>query len=165
MSTRNHHFVLGACVQAVVGGVLVYAAVTKATQIPMFAYVIQQSVPFMGERSTPALFRFAQAVVLIEMLVGTSLIMHLYSRWVRAAAVALFIGFSGVLLVMLFKDKPLSCGCMGFSPDGLGSRAELLFGLVRNFFLIGMLLTISALAKRSVQQEYAHAKAGNNQSI
>ncbi len=119
MNTKQTTFTATAA-QVVVGLMLVYASITKASQIPMFAYVIQQGVPFMGEMSTPVLLRVAQAVMFLEAFVGMSLVLHFYSRITRIAAIALFLVFSGVLVAMLAKNKPLSCGCMGFTPEGVG---------------------------------------------
>lgn len=161
MNTKQTTFAATAA-QVVVGLVLVYAAITKGSQIPMFAYVVQQGVPFMAELSTPMLLRVAQAIMFIEAIVGISLVLHFYSRITRIVAIALFFVFSGVLVVMLTKNKALSCGCMGFTPEGLGGRAELIFGLIRNFFLIAILVIVAFMPQRlNAQDEEQDAPAGS----
>ena len=140
-------------VQVLVGLLLSYAAVTKAMNIPMFAFVIQSAVPFAGNASTPTLVIMAQVVMFVEILIGVSLVVHFYSRIMRLIAIMMFIVFSGILLILLAEENPISCGCLGISPDGMGSHAEIVFGLVRNAFLIAMLVTVSVNSKHSGNQD------------
>lgn len=139
-------------VQVLVGLLLSYAAVTKAMNIPMFAFVIQSAVPFAGNASTPTLVMMAQGVMFVEILIGVSLVVHFYSRVMRSIAILMFVVFSGLLLMLLTEENPVSCGCLGISPDGMGSHAELVFGLVRNAFLIAMLVTVSMRSKHEGDQ-------------
>ena len=140
-------------VQVLVGLLLSYAAVSKAMNIPIFAFVIQSTVPFAGNASTPTLVMMAQGVMFAEILIGVSLVVHFYSRIMRSVAIVMFVVFSGILLMLLAEENPVSCGCLGISPDGMGSRAELIFGLVRNAFLIAMLVTISRSSKHKGNQD------------
>lgn len=138
--------------QALVGVLLCYAAVTKAFTIPMFAFVIQSTVPFAGNASTSTLIVLAQAVVFVEIFVGSSLVLHFYSRPMRVVAVGMFVAFSGILSMQLAEENPISCGCLGISPDGMGSHAEIVFGLMRNVFLIAILAAVSVYRKRGFSQ-------------
>ena len=138
-------------VQAGVGALLVYAAWTKTGEIPMFAFVLQQSVPGFGGLSTPTLFAAANAVVFVEVFVGTALILYLFPRAMRWIAAGLFALFTVVLVLMFFGDARISCGCLGFSPSGWSGRAEIGFGIVRNLFLIAMLVVVARHARSGVR--------------
>ena len=130
-----------------VGLLLSYAAVSKAASIPLFAFVIKSGVPFAGSASTPTLFVMGQVIVFVEILVGISLVVHFYSSLMRRVAVILFMAFTVVLVMLLVRGKPISCGCLGFSPSGMGSRAEIWFGIIRNVCLVMMLVAVGMWSK------------------
>ncbi|MGV6813654.1 MAG: MauE/DoxX family redox-associated membrane protein [Phycisphaerales bacterium] len=146
-------------VQVGIGLLLVYAAYSKTQGLPMFAFILQQSIPFLDGLTTDGLFRVAHGVVFIESLLGLCLIVGFSDRVVRWLAVVLFLMFSGVLAGMLMRDQPLSCGCLGISPNGLGTRAQLIFGLARNGFLIGLLMLIIVQTNRQFAESH-HTPSG-----
>ena len=145
--TTNRDAVLTYIVQAGVGGLLIYAALMKIGQIPMFALVLQRTLPGFRRLSTPDLFLAANAVIFVELFVGLSLILFFLSRWMRWVAVSLFGAFSLVLISMLVRNIPMSCGCLGISPSGWSGRGEIMFGVIRNVFLIGLLIVVARHAR------------------
>lgn len=150
--SSNKTEIMPGMAQALVGVLLCYAAVSKALAIPMFALVIQSTVPFASNASTSTLIVLAQAVVFVEIFVGASLVLHFFSGLMRLFAIGMFVAFSGILSMQLTEENPISCGCLGISPDGMGSHAEIVFGLMRNAFLIAILVAVSVYRKCDFSQ-------------
>jgi len=129
-------------VQILIGLILLYASIVKTQDIPMFALVIKSVLPNGLGFSTPVWLVVAEAIVFVEAFVGVSLIVQYRSEIIRYMAIIMFFVFSAVLLVLLTQKNPLSCGCFGYSPQGLSTRTEISLGLVRNVIMIVMLLII-----------------------
>ncbi|MCC5822817.1 MAG: hypothetical protein LAT64_05170 [Phycisphaerales bacterium] len=149
--TTERDSILTFLVQAGLGALLVYAAWNKTGEIPMFALLLQQSVPGFGGLSTPTLFAAANVIVFVEVFIGMALIFFLFPRAMRWIAVGLFALFTAVLVLMFFGDASISCGCLGFSPSGWSGRAEIGFGIVRNLFMIAMLVVIARHARSGIR--------------
>ena len=100
----------------VVGGVLVWAGVTKALDRQSFSNAID------GYRMVPEALVSPLAVALpwLEILVGSALVLGLFTRF-AAVASAVLVGFFVVALVQAkARGLQIDCGCFGGGGPGTG---------------------------------------------
>ncbi len=129
--------------RSVIGALFLASAALKAWQpaslIPAMEYV----------GVTGALRSLSVGTIVgIEAAVGWGLLGFggTFSAWV---AVSVLGGFSVVLLCFAASSRPPACGCLGVVRVFESNRAEALFGVGRNFVIIGALFwTFGSHAKR-----------------
>ncbi|MDX9912669.1 MAG: hypothetical protein RBS39_12640 [Phycisphaerales bacterium] len=76
----------------------------------------------------------AWTVILAESATGLWLLSHVRSRTAQSAALALFVVFSGYLMLVRLTLGEYRCGCFGALSNG-----TVLTALIRNVIVIGML--------------------------
>jgi len=111
-----------------VGGIFIYASLDKLTHPAAFAEIIHnyRLVPY------PLLHPAALLLPMVELVLGTALVLGLGRRGAALLATALLLVFMGGIASALARNLDISCGC--FNTDG-GHAVGLLL-LVRDLGLI-----------------------------
>jgi hypothetical protein len=79
-------------------------------------------------------------LVICEVVLGIWLVLFPGIVWMRCAAAAALLGFSGVLVALLSMENPPTCGCFGRMVEWRSARTELWAGLGRNAVLLACVL-------------------------
>lgn len=149
--------VIAGVIRVVVGVILLYAAIVKASDLSMFIVVIREIVPDAIVISSSRGVVIGSAVILVESVVGLILVLQLLpsrSHWI---GIGLFTIFTLLLIYLFSLEEPISCGCLGFTPKGLSTRGELGLGIARNIIIILSLIFVGRLSKGSVSGVPAEA--------
>jgi len=139
-------------IRVIIGILLLYAAFSKANALSLFAVVIRSIFSDWLPFSSNGWLVFAGGVVFVESFLGASLVLQYRPRLVSRLALFLFCMFTVLLSLLLIHENPVSCGCLGISPKGVGTRAELWFGVLRNGFVIALLLYVLARMKPCLKE-------------
>lgn len=121
---------------AVLGGVFVWAGVSKLGAPLLFARVAVFLLPEAAKGETPAL-AVTLVVGVFEVVLGAALALRAGRVAVRAAIVAMVV-FSAALIVLIGSSGAPACGCLGpvrSSSAGL----DAVYGLVRNLSMLALL--------------------------
>jgi thiol-disulfide isomerase/thioredoxin len=118
--------------------VLVAAAAGKARALGRFAETLEVLVHLPARWSRSA----AAAIAAVELLVALALVAGGAAAWPgMAAALALFLAFTAVLLVALVQRQAVSCNCFGASDHQISAwdvvRNLLLMAACGTWFLLG----------------------------
>jgi hypothetical protein len=118
-----------------IGALLLWSSATKLTGPRVAANARRTALPsLVGERHATTAYR---SVGVIEVLIGTALLLPPGWAVDTLAAVALAIGFTGYLIYAKVVVPEASCGCVGSAATPVGSRS-----IAR----AGLLLAVSVLA-------------------
>lgn len=126
-------------VRILVGGVFVYAALQKALHIPMFAFILHEILQSGTRVSSNGLLTLAILAVFLESFLGFALIVDYRSRFFIPVSFLTLACFSFILVALLLRAEPVRCGCLGVPVGGVGTRDELMVGLMRNIILFAIL--------------------------
>ena len=116
---------------AFVGGMLLIAGLLKALDPAAFAEQIAADVPFLAWAMHP----LAVAGVLVEVVLGSALLLGFRRRWILGASMALVVLFVLVTVPKLGDEDAASCGCFGnfavrTPGEALAEDAAMLAGLL-----------------------------------
>jgi uncharacterized membrane protein YphA (DoxX/SURF4 family) len=121
----TYHRIVNFLARLCLGLVLVVAAVSKLLDVKDFAQRVGDFGLVYDALVTPT----AWAIVLAELLIGISLLMHLWGS--LASAVALLLLFMSVLIYGLALGLDVECGCFGPAVHvSLGTQLVTDFGLL-----------------------------------
>lgn len=113
----------------VLGGVFLLAVGLKLAAVIPFARVVASFIPGVA-RTYPVVKWATLAILGVEALLGSMLVLRIGGRRVLACTGVLLLLFTAALVELLFQSQPASCGCLGV---GRGSgRADAAVGIVRN---------------------------------
>ncbi|MFQ5693860.1 MAG: MauE/DoxX family redox-associated membrane protein [Nitrospinota bacterium] len=123
--------VLGLVLRAVLGGVFVLSAVSKAVSPESFEAILRQHQVLPAGWLRP----FAYTLPWVELVSGTFLLLGLFYRVALAAAGIQLVVFLGALLLAVGRGIDLSdCGCFA----GFGWRETPAQAVVRDLVLLAM---------------------------
>jgi hypothetical protein len=92
---------------------------------------------------------YASGIVLVEMLVGLSLVLPRTRPWQILLAVSLFSTFAALLGVEATRDTPRPCGCFGHGGSDPVARDDLVIAAIGNLTVsIGLALAAMVAAVR-----------------
>ncbi len=74
-----------------------------------------------------------------EIILGCTLVFRIATRLAVALAIGVLVVFAGQLAYLLAYSNPPACGCLGNLEIFKSTRAEALFGLVRNGVMLAAL--------------------------
>ena len=135
-----------------VGGVFVYAALQKALSIPMFAFVLHEVIQSGTWISSNTLIGLSIAIVLIESFLGFSLVLRYQAAKTIPASLLVLVVFTLVLLALVVRKEPIRCGCLGVPVGAVGTRGELMLGIVWNVILAGFLAMDLRATRKSLER-------------
>lgn len=123
----------------VAGAIFLGAAFGKATNpAPLIAVLREVGVPAWSPLPfKPLIFMLIAA----EAGAGMALLVGFRPTLTRRLAAALLLAFAAFLFALTLSPEPIRCGCLGWSPPGMGTRQELIFGIARNLVLALLLAT------------------------
>ena len=123
----------------VAAGVFAIAAIGKALQPSGFLATLTElefvSAFGLSERFVLLFLVGFEAALAMALLVGV------IPEIIRLLAASVLLVFASVLLYLFLQDEPIRCGCAGWSPPGVGARAELAIGMTKNVLLATLLVT------------------------
>lgn len=158
MSTEPLESRLVGVIRWVVGLVLMFAAVSKASNVPLFAASFYPSISGVVSLSSGQLLVLGFGIIWIEMFVGVSLLTNNAPLLMRVSTLVLIVIFTIILVRMAVSGKADSCGCFGILPPGLDGLSGLRVSIVRNLLLILAIgYSVYALLEKQHQVDQAES--------